>query len=212
MSAWSDEELVYHLQQVNPEAVGVLLEQYTQRLYNYAFYRCGDHHLAEDIVSETFIRIIEKIGGYEQRGVPFRAWVFRIAHNTLANHLRHRYRHGTVSLDAVNEEGERIIDPPSDWGAADGGELGTQIAEREELQQAILTLPEDQKAVFVLRFIEGFELDQVASMLERSIASIKSLQYRAVTNLRRTLEQSKELQNAASDPANKKPAAKKQVR
>lgn len=199
MADWNDAELVKRLQKGEAEAVGVLLEQYANRLYNYAYYRCGDHFMAEDIVSETFIRIIEKVGGYEQREVPFRAWVYRIAHNLLANHLRYRQRHSTLSLDAVNSEGERLIDPPNDWGAADGGELAHHIAEREELREAILELPEDQKTVFILRFIEGFELEQVASMLEKSMPSIKSLQYRAVTNIRKVLDQGK---------ASKKPTGK----
>src|SRR5262245_32143193 len=105
MPDWSDVELVKRLQKGEPEAVGVLLEQYANRLYNYAYYRCGDHFMAEDIASETFTRIIEKVAGYQQREVPFRAWVYRIAHNLLANQLRYRERHSTFSLDAVNSEG-----------------------------------------------------------------------------------------------------------
>lgn len=185
----TDTELVKRLQKGDSEAVGVLVEEYADRLYNYAFYRCGDHHLAEDIVSETFARIIEKIGTYEQREAPFKAWVFRIAHNRLANHLRYRSRHQALSLDATNADGERLVDPPDDWGAADGGLMASQVAEREELRQAILQLPEDQKATFVLRFIEGLALEEVSILLEKSLASVKSLQYRAVANLRRALDQ-----------------------
>jgi RNA polymerase sigma-70 factor (ECF subfamily) len=199
----SDAELVKRLQKGDTEAVGVLLEQYANRLYNYAFYRCSDHYLAEDIVSETFARIVEKINSYEQREVPFKAWVFRIAHNRLANHLRYRSRHYSVSLDAVNEDGERLLDPPDDWGAADGGLMASHIAEREELRHAIMALSEDQKAVFVLRFIEGLNLEEVATSLEKSIASIKSLQYRAVVNLRRTLEQAKEIEAAKTSLSKK---------
>ena len=200
MANWSDPELVKRLQKGEPEAVGVLLEQYANRLYNYAYYRCGDHFMAEDIASETFTRIIEKVGGYEQREVPFKAWVYRIAHNLLANQLRYRERHNALSLDAVDTQGERLIDPPNDWGAADGGEISDQIAEREELREAILELPDDQKAVFILRFIEGFELEQVANMLEKSMPSIKSLQYRAVTNLRRMLDQGKVQRKPVNTP------------
>ncbi len=185
----SDAELVARLQQRDGEAVGLLLQQYAHRLYNYAYYHSGDHHLAEDIVSETFTRIIEKVGGYVQREVPFKAWVFRIAHNLLVDHFRQRNRHKAVSLEAVDWDNSLIVNPPSDWGAADGGEMAEQLAEREELQQAIVALPEDQRAVFVLRFVEGFELEQVSTMLEKSVAAIKSLQYRAVRNLRQALDE-----------------------
>ena len=202
----TDADLVQRLQKGDSEAVGVLLEEYADRLYNYAFYRCGDHYLAEDIVSETFTRIIEKVGTYEQREVPFKAWVFRIAHNQLANHLRYRSRHLAVSLDATNAEGERLVDPPDDWGAADGGLMASQVAEREELRRAILQLPEDQKAVFVLRFIEGLDLEEVTVLVDKSLASVKSLQYRAVVNLRRALDQAQPDKNVIRFPAPPKPA------
>ncbi len=207
----SDVELVNRLKKRDSEAVGVLLEQYANRLYNYAFYRCGDHHLAEDIVSETFTRIIEKIDTYEQREVPFKAWVYRIAHNQLANHLRYLSRHQAMSLDAVNSDGERLLDPPDgdEWGAADGGRIASQVAEREELRRAILALPEDQKAVFVLRFIEGLELEEVTTLLEKSLAAVKSLQYRAVLNLRQALEQSQDPKIIVFAPNATKPGANK---
>ena len=202
----TDTDLVKRLQKGESEAVGLLLNEYADRLYNYAFYRCGDHYLAEDIVSETFTRIIEKIGTYEQREVPFKAWVFRIAHNQLANHLRYRSRHQALSLDATNAEGERLGDPPDDWGAADGGLMASQVAEREELRRAFLQLPDDQKAIFVLRFIEGLDPEEVTVLLEKSLPSVKSLQYRAVVNLRRALDQAPPEKNIIRFPAQTKPA------
>ena len=195
-----DLTLVNGLKEGNTEAIRVLLQQYSNRLYNYAFYRCGDHHLAEDIVSDTLIRILEKISNYEQGEVPFRAWVFRITHNLLVNHLRYRTRHAALSLDAVNADGIRVIDPPDDYGAADGGRMSSQLVEREELRQAILELPEEQKVVFVLRFVEGFDLEEVAGLLEKSLASIKSLQYRAVLNLRQKLDQEDQAKLSATKP------------
>jgi len=185
----NDAELVKRLQQRDPEAVGVLMEQYADRLYNYAYYHSGDHFQAEDIVSETFTRVIEKIDGYVLRDVPFKAWIFRIAHNLLVDHFRQRSKLKAVSLDSLDFDNGPIINPPSDWGAADGGSMAEQLADREELHQAIATLPEDQRTVFILRFIEGVALEQVADTLEKSLAAIKSLQYRAVRNLRRTLDE-----------------------
>jgi RNA polymerase sigma-70 factor (ECF subfamily) len=167
--------------------VDELLTQYADRLYKYAYYHSGDHHLAEDIVSETFTRVIEKIDSYVQRDVPFKAWLFRIAHNLLVDHFRKRKRYNSVSLDAVDWENGPGVANPGDWGAADGGDMVDQLAEREELQRSITLLPEDQRTVFILRFVQGFELEQVATMLDKSLVSIKSLQYRAVRNLRRYL-------------------------
>jgi RNA polymerase sigma-70 factor (ECF subfamily) len=184
----SDLELVTRLKKREGEAVGILVSQYADRLYNYAYYRSSDHHLAEDIASETLAKIIEKIDTYEQRDVPFKAWVFRIAHNILVNHLRQLKKHNSVPLEQADWASENAS---GDWGAADGGDMASQLADRQELQQAIAALADDQRSVFILRFIEGFELEQVALMLEKSVVSIKSLQFRAVRNLRKALEQSR---------------------
>ncbi|NWJ45960.1 MAG: RNA polymerase sigma factor [Chloroflexi bacterium] len=185
----NDVELVAQLQRFEPEAVDVLMSRFADRLYNYAYYHSSDHHLAEDIVSETLTRIVEKIGDYQQREVPFKAWVFRIARNLLADHYRHRSRHPSVSLEAASDESSSLYETlSSDYGGADGGELATQVAQREDLRQALNLLPEDQRTVFILRFIEGNDLEQVVTILNKSIASIKSLQFRATRNLRQILD------------------------
>lgn len=195
----SDAELVARLKRRESDAVDVLLELYANRLYSYAYYHSGDHHLAEDIVSETFTRVIEKVDGYVLQDVPFKAWIFRIAHNLLVDHFRRHKRYNSVSLEAVDWDSGPNVTPPSDWGAADGGELVDRLAEREEIQQAIALLPDDQRTVFILRFVEGFELEQVANMLGKSLMSIKSLQYRAVRNLRRVLSNPRGSNVAAGD-------------
>jgi RNA polymerase sigma-70 factor (ECF subfamily) len=185
----NDVELVAQLQRFEPEAVDVLMSRFADRLYNYAYYHSSDHHLAEDIVSETLTRIVEKIGDYQQREVPFKAWVFRIARNLLADHYRHRSRHPSVSLEAASDESSSLYETlSSDYGGADGGELATQVAQREDLRQALNLLPEDQRTVFILRFIEGNDLEQVVSILNKSMAAIKSLQFRATRNLRQILD------------------------
>ncbi len=187
----SDAELVARLKNREGEAVGVLVKQYADRLYNYAYYRCNNHHTAEDVVSETFVRVIEKIHGYEQREIPFRAWVFRIAHNLLVNHFRQSKRHNLVSLDKLDWSMETAGGMAGNLDLADKKDLVSQISDRDALKQAIDALPEDQQAVFVMRFIEELELEQVALMMDRSVVSIKSLQYRAVKNLRKMLNRSR---------------------
>ncbi|MEI7553890.1 RNA polymerase sigma factor [Candidatus Chlorohelix sp.] len=185
----NDIELVAQLQRFEPAAVDELMSRFADRLYNYAYYHSSDHHLAEDIVSETLTRIVEKIGDYQQRDVPFKAWVFRIARNLLADHYRYRSRHPSVSLEAASDESSSLYETlSSDYGAADGGEIATQVAQREDLRQALNLLPEDQRTVFILRFIEGNDLEQVAAIINKSMPSIKSLQFRATRNLRQILD------------------------
>lgn len=181
---WSDTELVERLKKRDPQAVAILYRDYADRLYNYAYYHSGNHHLAEDLVSETLMRVIEKIPTYEWREIPFKAWIFRITRNLLVDYFRRRDKQKETSLDNVPE-----WDGAGDAGAADGGDLASQLSMREDLQQAIANLPEEQRTVFLLRFVEGLELEQVAALLERSLPSIKSLQYRAVQNLRKALSE-----------------------
>jgi RNA polymerase sigma-70 factor (ECF subfamily) len=179
---WNDLELVAGLKQRDQEAVGVFFNQYANRIYNYAYYHSGNHHLAEDIVSETMMRVIEKIPGYEWREIPFKAWVFRIARNLLVDYFRRRDKRNETSLDSAPD-----WDGAGDAGAADGGDLASQLSMRQDLQEAIARLPEEQRTVFLLRFVEDLELEQVANLLDRTLPAIKSLQYRAVQNLRKAL-------------------------
>jgi len=176
---WDDSRLVAGLQARDPEAVQVLFESYASRLFNYAYYHSSNRPQSEDITSETLSRVIERISGYELREIPFKAWVFKIAHNLLVDYFRQRAKQNEVSLDKVQE-----WDGLGDAGAADGGDLASQMALREEITQAIARLPEDQRTVFVLRFVQGFELEQVCVMLEKTLLAVKSLQYRAVQNLK----------------------------
>ncbi len=185
---WSDAELVARLQRREEVAAEQLVEQYADRLYNYAYYHSGDHHLAEDIASETFARIVEKIHSFVLRDVPFKAWVFRIAHNLLTDHFRRHKRFQSLSLEAVDWDDQAGQNQSGDWGAADGGDIAEQIVERMELHQVITTLPADQRTVFILRFIEGLDLEQVATALDKSVVAVKSLQFRAVRNLRTALD------------------------
>src|SRR4051794_31906137 len=101
VGSWNDIELVNRLKQRDPQAVSVLFNDYADRLYNYAYYHSGDHHLAEDIVSETMMRVIEKIPAYEWRDIPFKAWIFRIARNLLVDHFRRRDKQKETSLEKI---------------------------------------------------------------------------------------------------------------
>ena len=80
-------------------AFGQLYESYVDKVYNYIFYRVGNTHDAEDLTSRAFHRALASIPTYEQRGAPFSAWLFRIAHNLVANWHRDQERRPVVALD-----------------------------------------------------------------------------------------------------------------
>jgi RNA polymerase sigma-70 factor, ECF subfamily len=195
---WDDQRLVEGLKARNPEAVQVLFESYADRLFNYAYYHSGHRTQAEDIVSETLYKVLESIPTYQWRNIPFKAWIFRIARNLLVDYFRLRDKRAEVSLDKAEE-----WDGLGDAGSADGGEIASQIALREDLRQAIARLPEEQRNVFVLRFVEGFDLEQVSGIIGRGVVAIKSLQYRAVRNLRMYLNESDTAESASTKESTK---------
>jgi RNA polymerase sigma-70 factor (ECF subfamily) len=81
------------------EAFGELYTRYIKKIYNYVYYRTGNHHDAEDLTSRVFYRALAHIGNYQDRGVPFSAWLYRIAHNLVANWHRDRDRRKIIPLD-----------------------------------------------------------------------------------------------------------------
>ncbi len=81
------------------EAFGLLYERHVRRIYNYIYYRTGNHHDAEDLTARVFQRALRHVGKFENKGVPFSAWLYRIAHNLVANWHRDRSRRPTVPLE-----------------------------------------------------------------------------------------------------------------
>lgn len=186
---WNDDKLVNSLKRGDPSAADYLFESYAPRVYDYIYYHCGNHFLSEDITSETITRVIEKIDKYEQRNFQFKTWVFRIAQNLLIDQYRKGRHHLQVSLDTLDYENTPKVDRTSDWSGTGFLDISEQLAQRELLVKAIAKLPPDQKTIFLLRFVEGFDLEEVAKLLKKSMPSVKSLQHRALQYLRRELEE-----------------------
>ncbi|MDW7992692.1 MAG: sigma-70 family RNA polymerase sigma factor [Anaerolineae bacterium] len=162
----------------DPEAFGLLYERYVTRVYRYFFYRTGDVQDAEDLTARTFYRILKHLPRYQERGLPFSAWVYRIAHNVVANWLRDRSRHPVVGLESL-----RGIPTPE-------GDLIARLEEREEqeaLIQAIRRLPPDRQELLYLKFVEEMSNAEIGAILGRSEGAIKSLYHRTLVELRRQL-------------------------
>ncbi len=142
-------------------------------IFRYCAYRTADATTAEDLAAEVFLEAVRGIGRYQSRGTPFRAWLYRIAHNLTADEHRRRAREGAAALagDAAG---------PPDFAAA--------VAQRRDIQVALAKLTTDQQQVIILRFLEGLSLNETAAVLGRPAGAIKSLQHRAVGRLRTLLE------------------------
>lgn len=173
-------DLIQRAQQFEDSALTWLYQTYYPKVYNYAFLHLGDAAMAEDLASDVMVKVLESLKDYRFRGVPFAAWVFRIARNRIIDVHRRRKRRGEVDL---KEDLVAGFDDPT--AAAE------RAFHRSQLQSALLLLTEEQRQTIILKFIEGFDNASVAQILGRSQGAIKSLQHRALASLRRILAEGK---------------------
>lgn len=156
--------------------VGELYERYQRGIFRYLYYRVGDQQTAEDLTSEVFLRMVEKITNFDDRRISFQAWLFQIARNLSIDHYRKMSVQQNVQLkDDIPESGNEPL------------EMVAQELTIEKLQQALLELPDNQRDVIVMRFIVGMPISRVAETLHKTEDSIKGLQRRALLALRGTL-------------------------
>jgi len=160
--------------QHNRAAFAVLYRRYLDRVYGYAFYQLGDHHDAEDATERTFLAALAALGEFRDTGSTFRAWLFRIAHNTIANAHRTRARRPTVALPQAWDR------PAPD---ADPARLVGRGEELRELLTLIDQLPDDRRQVILLRFVDELTSREIGVVLERSEGAVRVLLHRALREL-----------------------------
>ena len=175
----TDTELVDLAKEDNKDAFGELYERYVEKIYNYIYYRTGNHHDAEDLTARVFFRAMGHIENYTERGVPFQAWLYRIAHNLVANWHRDRGRRKVIPLDEFIA-GSLKVDAP-DRQAEDN-------EERERLLAAIRRLPEERQQLLVLKFVEHQSNAEIGEAMDRTEGAIKSLYHRTLIALRDELQ------------------------
>ena len=170
-----EESTLIQRAKTDPEAFGVLYERYVKRIYNYVYYRTGNAADAEDLTARIFERAIKHIGNYKDQGLPFSAWLYRIAHNLVANWHRDRSKRTFVSIDDV-----------SNWVVTDHGpEFATQLMQdKEALLEAISHLPADRQEMLVFKFVEQMSNAEIGAIMGRSEGAIKSLYHRTLLSLR----------------------------
>lgn len=164
------------------EAFGVLYERHVTAIYRYVYYRVGSQEDAEDITARVFARALKHIRNYNDRGVPFTAWLYRIAHNVVANHHRDNSRHPAVPLEEV----EVFTGQEDDHDQRIDGQR-----EREKLLRAIRKLPEERQHLIVLKFVEQMQNNEIGQIMSRSEGAIKSLYHRTLLQLREIMDEMK---------------------
>ena len=169
--------LIERLRQ-DPAVVGEVYDRYAEPLYGFLVKRCGHKETAEDLVTKTFIKLLESRGTLEYRGASIGAWLYRVATNALTDH----WRSASVRLD--EEIDPDSWDPPSDDDPAWNTEL---VVEGERLREAMKTLSPRDQEILSLRFYGGYEAAEIAETLGISANHASVLAYRALGRLRQKL-------------------------
>jgi RNA polymerase sigma-70 factor (ECF subfamily) len=155
------------------EAFERLYNRYVDHIHRYVFFRVADEQSAEDITAHVFIKMWEKLPSYQIGKSPIGAWLYRIAHNAVIDH--YRTRRTFVSLEEVNSREVRHDDGSDE-------KLDLQI-KMEQLGRALQKLTEVQREVLILRFIEGFSTQEIASKLGKTQGAVRALQMRGLQEL-----------------------------
>jgi len=171
----SDDVILERAVQGDSEAFGLLYEQYVSRIYNYIYYRTGNMEDAEDLTERVFMRALHHIGRYNNRGLPFSAWLYRIAHNLVANWHRDNSRRKEIPLD------EALLTPhPTSFPE----HALLQLEEHEHLIHVIRGLPANRQQLLILKFVDHLSNTEVGSIMGRSEGAIKSLYHRTLLVIR----------------------------
>lgn len=176
----SDDEILKRAAQGEAEAFGLLYEQYVRRIYSYIYYRTGNVHDAEDLTERVFFRAMRHITNYTNRGLPFTAWLYRIAHNLVANWHRDNSRRKEIPLEDGLGQTQVPYQPEHAL---------MQSEERQRLLRVIRGLPEERQQLIILKFVEHLSNAEIGQIMGRSEGAVKSLYHRTLLALRDDLEE-----------------------
>jgi RNA polymerase sigma-70 factor (ECF subfamily) len=173
----ADERLLVEAAQKDPARFAELYENNFERVYAYVVRRVGDRAETEDLTSDVFHHALANLRRFEWRGIPFAAWLFRIAANLISDRWQRRNR-------------EDVADGPEqiESALAKGVEFEEEVERRATLFRLVDTLPAEQRRVVVLRFVEQKSIKEVAREIRKTEGAVKQLQFRALTSLRARME------------------------
>ncbi len=173
-----NEQALIERSKSDADAFGELYERYVDRIYNYIYYRVGDPAEAEDLTARVFHRALGHIEDYQSRGAPFAAWLYRIAHNLVANWYRDRSRHKNIRLDDVLAMAAHGATPQH---------LAEQSEAAQTLQRAMRQLPPERQQLLILKFSDELSNAEIARIMGRTEGAIKSMYHRTLLALRAEL-------------------------
>ena len=181
---YSEQGLILAAQRGDREAFASLYESNVKRVYHYLLRRMGQASDAEDVTTEVFIKAMEALPTYEFKGVPFVAWLFRIAHNVAVNQMKKQTRRQEVPLEEVSSD------------ANDPAEQAIRQVTYQEVTGAMSGLTSLQKEVIDSRFVSQLSVAETAKKMKRSQGGIRVLQHSAVKALQRILKHNEQEANS----------------
>jgi RNA polymerase sigma-70 factor (ECF subfamily) len=171
-----EQSLVHRAQQQDEEAFTELYERYFDKIYRYISLKIGNRIEAEDMTQQVFINALRSISSFKWKGLPFSAWLFRIAHNQVVDYLRKKTRQPVLvlneSITASNDNPQKTTE---------------QNMDIEQLVSATGNLTVAQREVIALRFAGELPIKQVAKIMGKSEGAVKALQHSAIVSLRKIL-------------------------
>lgn len=176
-SKLTEQALVLRASGGDANAVDELYRLHSPAIFRYFYFRVQDRATAEDLTGEVFVKMVEGLPRYQERGIPITAWLFRIAHDRVVDHHRRSsYRQTEILSEALE------TDAPGTEAQAE------ERLDNQYLHQLIDTLTDEQRTVIQLRFIEGYSLEECARLLRKKPGAIKALQFRALRQLGQKLD------------------------
>ena len=171
----ADERSLVEAAQRDPARFADLYESNFERVYAYIVRRVQNRAETEDLTSEVFHHALANLNRFEWRGIPFAAWLFRIAANLIADRWQRSGR-------------EQLCDDPTQFDSAAAPAEIEEVERRATLFRLVSTLPEEQQRVVVLRFVEQKSIKEVAEQIRKTEGAVKQLQFRALSSLRARME------------------------
>lgn len=171
------QEIVEQAKAGDRDAFGQLYERLAPKVFNYFYHHLGGQAtVAEDLAEDVFVNVLRRLDSYTACGLPFSAWIFRVAHNRLVDYFRSQRRRPQVPLDSAGEAAD--LHPEREL---------QRVVDRETLVVALDKLTPGQRSVIVLRFLQHLSLGETAVALDKTEDGVKKLQQRALDALRRSM-------------------------
>ena len=170
------DRLVAEAQRGNPEAFGRIFDAYAGPIHRFIASRVYRPSDAEDLTQLVFVKALEALPRYQSRGIPFGGWLFRLARNTVIDHVRTRHDH--IDLDTASGQAGSDAGPD---------EVTVARLEMDEVAVALAALTDEQREAIALRFFAGLSAREAAEVMGKQEGTIRGLQFRAIAALRRQL-------------------------